>query len=138
MAQWTLACGAKPERSRVGGAAGAKLCLKANRLWKHGLIPLMQNGPGANLKIRASESQSEECSMLRCAVLVAVALLTAACRQEDETTGSVNDCMALNFPSYNPKAMDQCVAACKKCENGVTTTCTTSCFLKGARETKVQ
>ena len=76
--------------------------------------------------------------MLRCAILVAVVLMLAGCRSDDETTGSVNDCVALNFPSYNPNAMDQCVAACKKCQNGVTTTCTTSCMLKGARETKAQ
>jgi len=76
--------------------------------------------------------------MLRYAIFVAVVLVTAACRQDDETTGSVNDCVALNFPSYNPKSMDQCVAACKKCQNGNTNTCTTSCTLKGARETMVR
>jgi hypothetical protein len=76
--------------------------------------------------------------MLRFALFVSVVLVTAACRQDDETTGSVNDCVALNFPSYNSKAMDQCVAACKKCQNGTTSTCTTSCTLKGARETKTQ
>ena len=76
--------------------------------------------------------------MLRYAIFVAVVLVTAACRQDDETTGSVNDCVALNFPSYNPKSMDQCVAACKKCQNGNTNTCTTSCTLKGARETMVK
>lgn len=76
--------------------------------------------------------------MLRCALFVAVVLVLAACHPEEETTGSVNDCMAQNFPSYNPKAMDQCVAACKKCQKGITTTCTTSCTLKGARETPAQ
>jgi hypothetical protein len=96
----------------------------------------MQTGLDANLKIRARASQGEECSMLRCAILVAVVLMLAGCRSDDETTGSVDQCMVKNFPSYNPKEMDQCVAACKKCEHGVTTTCTTSCFLKGARETK--
>lgn len=76
--------------------------------------------------------------MLRCALLVALVLMTAACRSDDDTTGSVDQCMVANFPSYNPKEMDQCVAACKKCQHGVTTTCTTSCMLKGARETKPQ
>jgi hypothetical protein len=28
--------------------------------------------------------------------------------------------------------MAQCVAACKKCQHGITTTCSTSCTLKGA------
>ena len=73
--------------------------------------------------------------MLRCALLIAVVLVLAGCRSDDDTTGSVNDCMAQHFPSYNPKSMDQCVAACKKCQKGVTTTCTTSCMLKGARDT---
>jgi hypothetical protein len=99
---------------------------------------LIQIDPGANLKIPARASQGEECSMLRCAVLIAVVLMLAGCRSDDDTTGSVNDCMAQNFPSYNPKSMDQCVAACKRCQHGVTTTCTTSCMLKGARETKAQ
>jgi hypothetical protein len=98
----------------------------------------MQNDLGANLYIRASASQGGECSMLRCALFLAVVLMLAGCRPEEETTGSVNDCVALNFPSYNPKAMDQCVAACKKCQNGNTNTCTTSCTLKGAHETKAQ
>jgi hypothetical protein len=71
--------------------------------------------------------------MWRCGFFGAVVLMVAACSPAEETTGSVNECIALNFPSYNPKAMDQCVAACKKCQNGVTTTCTTSCTLKGAR-----
>jgi len=97
----------------------------------------MQNEPGANFKIRASVSQGEECSMVRYTLIVAAALMLGACRN-DETTGSVNDCVMLNFPSYNPKAIDQCVAACKKCQNGNTNTCTTSCTLKGAREIKPQ
>ena len=70
--------------------------------------------------------------MWRYGLFGAVVLMAAACSPAEETTGSVNECIALNFPSYNPKAMDQCVAACKECQNGVTTTCTTSCTLKGA------
>jgi hypothetical protein len=41
--------------------------------------------------------------------------------------------VASNFPSHNPKDKAQCIAACIKCEKGVTTTCATSCYLKGAR-----
>ena len=57
--------------------------------------------------------------MLRCALLVALVLMTAACRSDDDTTGSVDQCMVANFPSYDPKSMDQCVAACKKCQQGL-------------------
>ena len=71
--------------------------------------------------------------MLRYAFLTVVVLTTVSCDQTDETTGSVGHCVAQNFPAYNPKSMDQCVAACKMCQHGVTTTCTTSCTLKGAR-----
>ena len=34
---------------------------------------------------------------------------------------------------YDEKIFDQCIAACIKCERGVTTTCATSCRLKGAK-----
>jgi hypothetical protein len=34
---------------------------------------------------------------------------------------------------YDRTVLDQCVAACIKCDNGQTTTCSTSCKLKGAR-----
>jgi hypothetical protein len=48
-------------------------------------------------------------------------------------TGSINDCARKLFTPYNPKNMKQCVAVCIACESGVTTTCSTSCTLKGAR-----
>lgn len=70
--------------------------------------------------------------MRKFALNVAVALAAASCSPAEETTGSVSDCVAQNFPSYNPKEMAQCVAACKKCQHGITTTCSTSCTLKGA------
>ena len=66
--------------------------------------------------------------------MFAAALVIAGCsQQEPESTGSTDDCAHNLFPSYNPKIYDQCVAVCKKCERGITTTCTTSCTLKGAR-----
>jgi hypothetical protein len=70
--------------------------------------------------------------MGRFAALVIQAIIMAACSPEREATGSINTCAAELYPSYNPKVMDQCVAVCKKCDHGITTTCTTSCTLKGA------
>jgi hypothetical protein len=63
---------------------------------------------------------------------LAALVLLAAC-SPDPTPGSVSRCVATNFPSYNPKDKNQCIAACIKCENGVTTTCATACSLKGQR-----
>lgn len=62
-----------------------------------------------------------------------ILLAATACQQHDETTGSVNSCAAALYRSYNQKAIDQCMAVCRTCEHGVTTTCATSCMLKGAR-----
>jgi hypothetical protein len=70
--------------------------------------------------------------MTRFAFLATLALVAAACSPEGEATGSINKCAAELYPAYNPKAMDQCVAVCKKCDHGITTTCSTSCTLKGA------
>jgi hypothetical protein len=71
--------------------------------------------------------------MMRFAALITLALVVAACSPDSEATGSINKCATELFPAFNPKIMDQCVAVCKKCDHGVTTTCTTSCTLKGAR-----
>lgn len=62
-----------------------------------------------------------------------VALLPTAACSPDPAADSVSRCLASNFPSYNGKDREQCIAACIKCEKGVTTTCATSCSLKGAR-----
>jgi len=70
---------------------------------------------------------------LRLAVLIAATSTLGACSPEEEVTGSVhNKCATQLYPSYNRKALDQCVAVCIKCDNGSTTTCSTSCTLKGA------
>jgi hypothetical protein len=68
------------------------------------------------------------------ALILAVILTQAlsSCR-DNEVTGSVNQCATKLYSSYNPKNFDQCVNACIKCENGVMTTCATSCRLKGAQ-----
>ncbi|WP_213741902.1 hypothetical protein [Bradyrhizobium sp. dw_411] len=77
--------------------------------------------------------------MKRFAVLLATVFILgglgtlSACSPEPDTTGAISNCVRDLFPSYNPKIMDQCVNACKKCDRGTTTTCTTSCTLKGAR-----
>jgi PBP1b-binding outer membrane lipoprotein LpoB len=71
--------------------------------------------------------------MHRLVVVFALAVVVVSCKPEEETTGSVNKCATELFTSYNPKSLDQCVAACRTCDHGTTTTCTTSCTLKGAR-----
>ena len=65
-------------------------------------------------------------------VLVPLAIL-AACSPNAEVTGSTSQCVAANYSSFDEKNFDQCVAACIKCENGVTTTCATACRLRGAK-----
>ena len=65
-------------------------------------------------------------------VLMTLAFLFSACSPEAETTGSISSCAKELVPNYNPKVLDQCVAACRKCDHGTTVTCTTSCTLKGA------
>ena len=60
-------------------------------------------------------------------VLVLMLFATTSCSKSDEATGAVDSCSA----AYNLKVLDQCVAACLKCQHGVTTTCTPSCKLKG-------
>lgn len=66
------------------------------------------------------------------ALVVILAFGLVACSPEGETTGSINSCAKDLIANYSPKILDQCVAACKKCDHGTTTTCTTSCTLKGA------
>jgi hypothetical protein len=69
----------------------------------------------------------------RFAGAVLLASLLTGCWSDTAPTGSVSRCVAANFPSYNPRDRDQCIAACIKCEKGVTTTCATACSLKGSR-----
>lgn len=56
----------------------------------------------------------------------------AGCHEDQEVTGTTAQCTADLFPSYNPKNLNQCVAACIKCQRGIMTTCSKSCRLKGA------
>jgi hypothetical protein len=71
--------------------------------------------------------------MWRLAALMAAASVVISCSPDTEVPGSKNKCASDLYPSYNPKALDQCMAICIKCDRGVTTTCSTSCKLKGAR-----
>jgi len=72
--------------------------------------------------------------MRRFVVLIVAALVMMSCSPDEDVTGSIhNKCAADLYHPYNPKALDQCVAACIKCDRGTTTTCSTSCTLKGAR-----
>jgi hypothetical protein len=71
--------------------------------------------------------------MKSAAVLFLLVFAVQSCSQSDDITGSVDACATGIHPSYNPKALDQCVDVCRKCQHGVTVTCTTSCTLKGAR-----
>lgn len=66
------------------------------------------------------------------AILIPLAILSA-CSRESDVTNSANKCAATNYSSYDEKNFDQCVAACIKCEQGVTTTCATACRLRGAK-----
>jgi len=71
--------------------------------------------------------------MLRSIGLIALAIVVVSCSPKSDVTGITNKCATNLFPSYNPKDLNQCVDACIKCENGVTTTCSISCTLKEAR-----
>jgi hypothetical protein len=66
------------------------------------------------------------------ALLIPLAVL-GACSREPEVTPPSPQCLASITPPYDEKVFDRCVAGCIKCENGVMTTCSTSCRLKGAR-----
>jgi hypothetical protein len=65
-------------------------------------------------------------------VAVLFVITLAACSPDAEMTGSTNNCATDLYPSYNPKLLNQCVDVCIKCNHGNTTTCSTSCTLKGA------
>jgi hypothetical protein len=71
-------------------------------------------------------------TLITCNVLLAVALAVASCSREAEYTNEQRACIAQHYGKYDPKNMKQCFAVCKDCMNGTTTTCTTSCTLKGA------
>jgi hypothetical protein len=57
-----------------------------------------------------------------------------SCSPASDVTASTNKYETDFIPAYNPKNLKQCVAACIKCQNGVTTTCA----LKGALVVRLQ
>ena len=57
-----------------------------------------------------------------------VALFLVGCQEKEADSSKA--CLT----GYDSSRFDQCVAGCIKCEHGVTTTCSTSCTLKGARK----
>jgi len=61
------------------------------------------------------------------------ALLLTCCSNEPEYTDQQRFCIARLYKDYDAKQMSQCVNVCTSCMAGTTTTCTTSCNLKGAR-----
>jgi hypothetical protein len=81
----------------------------------------------ARLFCRASQGDP-----MRLLAVIMFGLMTAACNQEQDITGSTPVCAMRNYTSFNPRDMTQCVAACKACDHGNTVTCSTSCTLKGA------
>jgi hypothetical protein len=111
--------GLKP---RFGNAGLIIRCEKPN-------VAGENQGGGATLPRPSDKSRD---FMKRLIAFVALAALVGACSPDGDTTGSISSCARELYPSYNSKSMDQCVAVCKKCDRGVTTTCTTSCTLKGA------
>jgi hypothetical protein len=66
------------------------------------------------------------------AILFALAILPA-CSRDADVPESTKTCVASFYSSNSEKNFDQCVAACIKCEHGVTTTCATACRLRGAK-----
>ena len=65
-------------------------------------------------------------------VLVAAAIVFAACSKEAEYTDQQRVCVAQRYHDFDARKLSQCVDVCKACMNGNTVTCNTSCKLKGA------
>ena len=75
---------------------------------------------------------SSYASLRTFSVLIAGAIVMASCSKEPEYTDTQRACIAQHYSKYDPTNLNQCVNICKACMNGTTTTCTTSCKLKGA------
>ena len=64
---------------------------------------------------------------------ILTAMLLTGCSKEPEYTDQQGSCIAKQYKQYDPKQLSQCVNVCKNCFAGTSTTCTTSCNLRGAR-----
>ena len=85
-------------------------------------------------QLHLSDGSLSGASTMRAIITIMLCAATlAACTPDtsNDVTGSI-DCANRLYTPYNPKNMKQCVAVCIACERGVTTTCSTSCTLKGA------
>jgi hypothetical protein len=71
--------------------------------------------------------------MRRLFQFLALLLVLAGCSQADELPAEAKACAARLYSNYNAKDFEQCVAVCIACKNGVMTTCSTACRLKGAQ-----
>lgn len=71
------------------------------------------------------------------APVLLVVLMVASCSSDGDVTGATDDkansCAVETIPSYNPRSLEQCIAACRKCDGGTRASCSTSCTFKGAR-----
>ena len=70
--------------------------------------------------------------MRKLILCIIAAVLLADCSNEPEYTVQQQACIARQYKVYDRKQLDQCLNVCKSCMSGTTTTCTTSCKLKGA------
>jgi len=66
-------------------------------------------------------------------VAMTASVCLASCSQEQTGyTDEQRQCISQRYSKYDAAKLDQCVDVCKMCMRGTTTTCTTSCKLKGA------
>jgi hypothetical protein len=70
---------------------------------------------------------------MRTLTIIFLALFAGACGQDVSVAGSTNSCVTNLYPVLDRKNMSQCVDVCLHCERGTQATCSTSCFLKGAK-----
>lgn len=88
--------------------------------------------PAPGIQIVPSDSAGAK-EMRRLSLYILTAVLLTGCSNEPEYTDQQRACIAKQHRNFDAKQMSQCVNVCKFCMGGNTTTCTTSCNLKGTR-----